>query len=95
MDSIMATYNSLDSFNYSNEIEKQPTELNCAEFWETFLDLTPAKDNRHERIHETVTLLIRSDSSTEAKTKSKIVNNYPTKNCLALFKSAHFAYLEK
>lgn len=30
MDSNIATYNSLDSFNYSNEIEKKPTELNRA-----------------------------------------------------------------
>lgn len=41
------------------------------------------------------TLSIRDESSGSCKPKTKNVNNYPTKNCLALFKSAHFAYLEK
>ena len=29
----------------------------------------------------------------EVKVSKTKVNNYPTKNCLALFKSAHYAYL--
>ena len=29
----------------------------------------------------------------EVKVSKPKVNNYPTKNCLALFKSAHYAYL--